>query len=344
MTRFYVSDLWNDTSGHFFMFATGYIYLNYPTIYLDQPASGYKQARETHKTYPNHVYGFKICRALMTGDTITIEGYFGAYHRYDNTRANFTFAIVPSSYVDVDSVPPNYLIILWVLSTYGWSNGSYGNYAKVQFRINSDNTITVLSATPRNPSFTYASPYGLIGQDVTVLFGYTDSWTDIWYQWACARNDSYIDFPAIPIKSVSDLAVGSDVSIQTYTEADLAVGFDVKVSLPLTQTYARLAEMESIVPTLRYVTLNDYVLHTDHNRVVEACQTFLKLAEALVSELFMYDPEVKNKLEEVRLATSKLRKVMVFDIVSSIDHNLTVEAIFKMREFIILVRQKLGLS
>jgi hypothetical protein len=143
---------------------------------------------------------------------------------------------------------------------------------------------------------------------------------------------------------ISDSAVGSDVSFRAYIEADSAVGFDVKVSLPLTQTYARLAEMESIVPTLRYVTLNDYVLHTDYNGVVEVCQTFLKLAEALVSELFMYDPEVRSKLEELRLAILKLCKVRVFDIVSSRDHNKVVEAIFKMREFIILVRQKLGLS
>jgi hypothetical protein len=280
----------------------------------------------------------------LTGDTITIEGYFGAYHGYDNTRANFAFAIVPSSYVDVDSVPPNRIYIVWFLSFYGWSNGSYGLYAKVQFRINSDNTITVLSATPANPTFYYSSPYGLVGQDVTVLFGYCDGWVANWSQWACARSDSYIDLPTAVTKSVSDSAVGSDVSFRAYIEADSAVGFDVKVSLPLTQTYARLAEMENIAPTLRYVTPKAYVLHTDHNRVVEECQTFLKLAEALVSELFIYDPEVKNKLEEVRLATSKLRKVMIFDIVSSRDHNLTVEAIFKMREFIILVRQKLGLS
>jgi hypothetical protein len=344
MTKFYVSDLWNDTSGHFFMYRTGYSYNNYPTIYLDQPASGYKQAKEVNTTNPSHVYGFKICRANMTGDTITIEGYFGAYHGYDNTRANFTFAIVPSSYVDVDSVPPNRIRIVWTMSAFGWSNGSYDRYAKVQFRINPDNTVTILSATPGNPYIEYASPYGLIGQDVTVLFGYSDDWVANWSQWACARSDSYIDLPTAVTKSVSDSAVGSDVSFRAYIEADSAVGFDVKVSLPLTQTYARLAEMESIVPTLRYVTLNDYVLHTDYNGVVEVCQTFLKLAEALVSELFMYDPEVRSKLEELRLAILKLCKVRVFDIVSSRDHNKVVEAIFKMREFIILVRQKLGLS
>ena len=204
MVKYYVSDLWSDTSGHFFMFGTDYAYYNYPTIYLNQPATNYKQSKEVNTTYPNHLYGFKICRAKMTGNIITIEGYFGAYHYYDNTRANFAFAIVPSSYVDVDSVPPNFLIIYWVLSTYGWGNGTYELYAKVQFRINSDNTITVLSATPANPTFYYSSPYGLIGQDVTVLFGYVDAWLSNWSQWACARNDSYIDLPSLVTTSLTE--------------------------------------------------------------------------------------------------------------------------------------------
>jgi hypothetical protein len=223
-----------------------------------------------------------------------------------------------------------------------WSSGSW-NGAETPPEING------LAITPtaikafRNYALQYTELVAISGTKYLHMYMgvgegyYRTNWGELHIDWIRIRK--YVE------PEPSHGIWGSEETTAYYIYvSDSAVGFDVKVSLPLTQTYARLVEMESIVSTLRYVTLNDYVLHTDYNGVVEACQTFLKLAEALVSELFMYDPEVRSKLEEVRLAILKLRKVRVFDIVSSRDHNKVVEAILKIREFIILVRQKLGLS
>ena len=197
MTKFYVEDNWSDTSGHFIMrYDCGYTYGNYPTIYLDNPATGYKKSYENNATNPCHLYGFLIVdNVTLRGNIITIEGYFGAYHGYDNTRANFSFGIVPSTYIDNDTEPSNKIIVTWVLSNFGWSNGSYGNYAYVKFQINSDNTITILESNPGDPAIGYTSPYDMIGMNVSVIFGYSDSWSADWNQWACAKNDSYIDLP-----------------------------------------------------------------------------------------------------------------------------------------------------
>jgi hypothetical protein len=117
-------------------------------------------------------------------------------------------------------------------------------------------------------------------------------------------------------------------------------------SLPayVTTAYRYLKQLQDLALKFRYVNIGDYVLHTDHNSIVEACKIFLKFAETLVNDLFKDDIELNSKLEEMRVATSKLRKVLIFDIVSSRDHNQAVECINKIREFIKLLRYKIGLN
>jgi hypothetical protein len=117
-------------------------------------------------------------------------------------------------------------------------------------------------------------------------------------------------------------------------------------SLPAytTTAYRYLKQLQDLALKFRYVNIGDYILHTDHNTIVEACKIFLKFAETLVNDLFKDDIELNSKLEEMRIATSKLRKVLIFDIVSSRDHNQAVECINKVREFIKLLRYKIGLN
>jgi hypothetical protein len=117
-------------------------------------------------------------------------------------------------------------------------------------------------------------------------------------------------------------------------------------SLPayITTAYKYLKQLQDLALKFRYVNIGDYILHTDHNTIVEACQIFLKFAETLVNDLFKGDVDLTSKIEEMRTATSKLRKVLIFDIVTARDHNLTVECINKIREFIKLVRHKIGLN
>jgi len=219
MSKFYVSDRWSDTAGHFIRrYDCGYGYYSKPAIQLDSPATDYKRAYESTRTYPCHFYGFLVAHQVkISGDIIVIEGYFGAYHGYDNTRANFGFAIVPSNYIDNDTTPPSKIIVIWTMSRFGWGNGSYGHYAYVKLKINPDNTVSILEASPGNPSVGYANPYDLIGQEVSVLFGYSDSWTADWNQWACARKDSYIDLPTAVAytQEVSDAFKGLDILSRT---------------------------------------------------------------------------------------------------------------------------------
>jgi hypothetical protein len=117
-------------------------------------------------------------------------------------------------------------------------------------------------------------------------------------------------------------------------------------SLPayITTAYKYLKQLQDLALKFRYVNIGDYILHTDHNTIVEACQIFLKFAETLVNDLFKGDIDLTSKIEEMQTATSKLRKVLIFDIVTARDHNLTVECINKIREFIKLVRHKIGLN
>ena len=281
MTKYYVSDRWSDTEGHFFMLKTGYSYLNYPTIELNQPTTDHKRAREVSRTYPDHVYGFLVAHQVqLKGDTITIEGWFGAYHGYDNTRARFAWFIAPSSYLDKDQVPPCYIRVAIKMSSAGWSNGSYNHYAKIKFKINPDNTITVIEKTPDAWGIGSSNPYDLINETVSVLFGYIDYWTADWNQWASARKDSYIDLPVgvayevsitdvgkasdyivkIPAKSLLDSGKSSDYFSRTasfhLSVSDIGRGLDY-ISRGIVVNFSDIAGLLDFLAKIPAVSLLD---------------------------------------------------------------------------------------
>jgi len=287
MTKYYVSDRWNDTQGHFFMYNTGYSYRNYPAIQLNQPATDHKRSYEQNVTYPQHCYGFLVAHQVqLKGDTITIEGWFGAYHGYNSTRANFRWFIAPSSYLDKDQVPPSWIMVGINMSRAGWSNGSYNRYAKIKFKINPDNTITVIEKTPDAWSIGSSNPYGLINETISVIFGYYDAWTSDWNQWASAHKNSYIDLPVGVAHEVSitDVGKASDSLRKTSIKklVDTSKGLDYfsrTVSFHL--DIVDIGEVEDYVSKQPKIIISDYSSISDYlNRgFLRALRDYASLCE-----------------------------------------------------------------
>ena len=309
MTKFYVSDRWSDTSGHFIRwYNCGYGYRNYPAVQLDQPASGHKRAYESGATYPCHAYGFLIAHQVtMSGKVITIEGWFGAYHGYDNTRASFCFVIVPSNYIDNDTAPSSKIMARWVMRDFGWSNGSYNHYAYVKLQINDDNTVSILESSPKNPSIGYANPLGLVGAEVSVLFGYYDAWTADWNQWASARQDSYIDLP-----------VGVQYSLElddSLTLTDITLSKSTTKSLSDVTTLSDLGLLRSMIKTLSDdMSLSDSVA----KHVVKLLANVLSLSDSTTKGV------AKSLSDSISLSDSMTRGLAkflsLFDTISLYDY------------------------
>jgi hypothetical protein len=217
MTKYYVSDTWTDTQGHYFNYDPNYQVWNaLPVIQLDNPATGHKRSFEDTQTGYCYVHGwFWVTNVTIQGDTIYIEGYFGGYHGYDNTRANFDFVIGDPSVFDVTARPDlPYVRLHWTLSSLGWSNGSYGNYLSGYIRLTDPPEV---SFSPANPSVAYNRITELVGLTVNVLFGYLDAWSADWDQWASASSDSYIDIPTAVayVQEVSDAGVVAEAFSRT---------------------------------------------------------------------------------------------------------------------------------
>ncbi|MFP3265623.1 MAG: hypothetical protein RXO54_07305, partial [Acidilobus sp.] len=105
-----------------------------------------------------------------------------------------------------------------------------------------------------------------------------------------------------------------------------------------------LLDLQSLEYGFRYVKPGDPVLQSDHNLFVSALQLFVTFAERLASERFSNDPDVGIALKNLQNAVSQLRIVKSFDVILPDDHNQVVESIEMAREFIRIIRQKIGLS
>jgi len=112
----------------------------------------------------------------------------------------------------------------------------------------------------------------------------------------------------------------------------------------VTASYRFLLELQRLVARMRYVSSGDIILQNDHNLFVDACELFLRFATQLRDDLFADDPEVNDKLLDVFLAVDRLRRVYGCDMLTADDHNSVVEAVLKIREFIKVIREKIGLS
>ena len=85
MPRYYVSDTWSDTQGHYWNEnPSNTAWRALPAIQLDQPAAGHKRAFEDAQTGYSYVHGWFWAQGiLLPSDEIYIDAYLGGYHGYD---------------------------------------------------------------------------------------------------------------------------------------------------------------------------------------------------------------------------------------------------------------------
>ncbi|MHC1628473.1 MAG: hypothetical protein ACXQTI_06575, partial [Candidatus Nezhaarchaeales archaeon] len=111
-----------------------------------------------------------------------------------------------------------------------------------------------------------------------------------------------------------------------------------------TKAYKFLLDLQDLLLNFRYVQEGDWVLQSDHNLFVDFSNIFLNFAKQITEDLFKEDIEVNDKLSELEEVVKGLSKVKGLEVILPEHHNSIVDAIFKMREFVSLIRKKLGLS
>ena len=195
MTKYYVSDTWDDTTPHYFNYNTKYtVWYNYCSVQLNKPATDHKRAFEDARTGYCFIHGwYWVSGVVLNGDEIYIDAYIGGYHGYDKTRANISLVIGDEDVFDVKPRPDlPWVRLNWNMNSFGWSNGSYNHHVYGTLKLTDP---PQLDFYPKNPGCSYNRITELEGKTVNVLFGYVDAWSADWNQWASAHKNSYIDLP-----------------------------------------------------------------------------------------------------------------------------------------------------
>jgi hypothetical protein len=322
------------------------------------------QLRE-HQTDPDYIPGF-----LFSGGAINIDSYTEL--DVDSVGEGFAFIVVPKSFLHGKR-----LQVSWNLyTTYALITPLHVAVLDAELHrmdmlpVQSIfETFTNIDAIIYPPPHTYDKWIGdyLQSSDILDLSSFTSDYVTI----VICLKDEW-DYVALMAKINAFYILDANYNIvkahylnntvimeQTGTYEDYGIyrryvspepthetwGREESVVPPPTKTqlYERLDYIQSIVLKLRYVKTGDWVLHTDHNSMVDICQQFLALAEDIINGFFAGDIELKSKLEDLRTAVSKTYYVSIFDIVSPKDHNTIVECVNRLRELSQLLRSKLGL-
>jgi len=107
------------------------------------------------------------------------------------------------------------------------------------------------------------------------------------------------------------------------------------------EAYKRLLDLQAFLPNIRYVKYGDPVYPEDVNLFYDAFELFVKFAETLYNEQFKGDQEVEFYLNRLKEGLQKFKKVMSFDFVRARDRNQVVDLIYRAREFLETVWNKL---
>jgi hypothetical protein len=151
---------------------------------LDASGVPYKRASESTSGY-SYSCGFFLAQNVMLGGLFGLDGYIGAYHRFNATRANVDIAIAPPTCFDTTSACPSYIRLNIAMSALGVANGGVGRWSGLLLATDPPS----YSFRPANPSVAYASVGQLRTARVNILFGYGDWWIGMWNQWAATRKD-----------------------------------------------------------------------------------------------------------------------------------------------------------
>jgi len=201
-----VAKTWSDTTGHYFNTnPSSQSWAALPAIQLNNPATGHKRSFEDAQTGYEYIHGWYLKRNTRPSNKLIINAYVGAYHGYNATRANFNFVIADPATLDVkarnDSVP--WLYLNASMSAMGWSNGSYGKLFSGYIVFTNPPSY---SFSPANPSVYYNLVTSIPGHNCHILYGYKDSWSADWDQWASASNSSYIRYAPATQPPTPDVA------------------------------------------------------------------------------------------------------------------------------------------
>jgi len=207
--RFAAYTNWDDSSAHYIALGPYGSTVRCAVEYVSLDASGlrYKRCFEASTTYLVYGHGFWLATGMQMRSGFAMAGWFGAYHGYDRTRANFTIYIAPPDQFDRTTAASRYLRMLFRMSSLGFSNGGVG-YVGGWLQLT---TPPMYSFFPANPELAYV---GDVSGTVNVLFGYEDAWSDDWDQWAAVRYDAEFalfqatENPAVDV--LLELDVGPD--------------------------------------------------------------------------------------------------------------------------------------
>jgi hypothetical protein len=183
-----VDKSWSDTTGHYFNLPPNNQYWNaLPSIQLDSPASGHKRSFEDTQTGYDYLHGWLLKRNAMLSSRLDITARIGAYHGYDNTRAQFAFAILDNNNLDKKAVNTSYpfLKIRWVMSWLGYANGSYGQPLSGYIVFTDPPSY---SFSPANPDTWYNKITSIPNNRWHIMYGYEDHWDADWDQWASLQK------------------------------------------------------------------------------------------------------------------------------------------------------------
>ena len=311
-------DTWEDTTPHYFNSNPNYTAWNaYPKIELDKPEVDYKRSFEDVQTGYVYVHGwFWAQNVKLISDRIEVKGWFGAYHGYGASRANFRIVIgVPEVFDQRRRPDAPWLWCEWTMSSLGAPNGSVGNYIEGYIILKDP---PEYSFTPSNPKVNYNRITELVGKTVNILFGYNDSWSADWNQWAAVHKDSVITV-VLPIKYTIELLDSFKVGDQLTTRIPPRI--ELKEILGITEPKVT-SEVKS-VKYLRYVTDHvDTFEDFDHNDHVNNWYVQLIINDLKAEEKRVELPEN----DDLASIVYKMKYVHYKEKYYSEHHNLFVDA------------------
>lgn len=188
-----VEDRWSDTNYYWFELRDyGKGPGGPPSVELDKPVAGAKRVYEANVTYYVYVFGFTVYRGQPLRKLV-LDVRVGAYHGYDNTRANIAFIVtIPDALNTNNSFSYPYLCLEWSMHNLGIANGDccypLSGYISLLDPID-------YNFSPANPSIAYNRLDELAtAPEVVVIFGYKDAWSSNWRQWAAITRESMVGF------------------------------------------------------------------------------------------------------------------------------------------------------
>ncbi|MEM1690457.1 MAG: hypothetical protein QW794_00185 [Thermosphaera sp.] len=213
-------------------------------VVRDAPAVGHKSVEETRSGGYDLQYHFALLKDYIISSRMWTRSYVGARISSNSTRANLLFTITHRNNVNrtIQDMSVPALRLYWSMSMLGYPNGSYGQLLVGSITFTSPPSY---SFSPANPSIIYYRITEIPTTPVWLLYGYLDSWSINYGQWASLQNTS--EFVFTVATEPPELEVVRELEVLAGFEAVIA-RWDGEVRL-----YLRSGEKGLILPLGRRV-------------------------------------------------------------------------------------------